>query len=212
LFRVRSEAVAILFLGLVAGVGTALIDWPPFTEVNPNDLWGYTGVLLFPLAYVLLSWTVDRTDRLEVVGLALGLAYGGVLWTQTIIDLAFLNGLDLAEVLDYTTTHAYDLLTIAAFVGAVGYFSAGPSRRARMISLAGVLALVGLISGGSSAQFLWAHHRPLDYPYWVLAVLWALTGLWYGLCVGFRPPSIKLARTLHGVETELGLPEPGPSK
>jgi hypothetical protein len=203
LSRLREHVVPILVLGAVSGVGAALIDWPPFAEVDPRQYWGYASVLLFPLGYLLLWWTASRIRRGEVVGLGLGLVYGGVLWAQTIFDLCFLNGLGAAESLDYVAGHGWDLFTVAAVVGVVGYFSAGPNRTVRMISLALVLALTGTISGASEAEFLWAHGRPLAYPYWVLVLLWALTGAWYGLCVGFRPPSPALTRALRGEETEL---------
>lgn len=194
----RAEVVPVLVLALVAGVGAALIDWPPFVEVRPSMWWAYLSVLLFPLGYLLLTWTASHFERAELVGLVLGLVYGGILWAQTVIELSFLLGVTTAESLDYVAGHAYDLFTVAAVVGAVGYFSAGPVRWVRMTWLALVLGLTGAVTGASEAEFLWAHHVSLDYPYWVLALLWAITGVWYGLCVGFRRPRDTVARALRG--------------
>jgi hypothetical protein len=185
-------------LGVVAGVGSALIDWPPFAEVRDGQYWGFASVVLLPVTYLLLWLVASRIPRGDVVAIALGLAYGGVLWAQTIFDLAFLNPVSREETLEYLADHAWDLFAAAALVGVVGYFSAGPNRIVRMASLALVLALVGTLSGGSEAQFLWARHTPLASPYWVLAVLWTVTGTWYGICVGFRPPSAELTRALRG--------------
>jgi hypothetical protein len=193
----REEFIPVLALTVVTAAGITLIDWPPFVELTTGEWVGYVSMLVFPLGYLALMWTAGHIGRPEIVGLVFGLVYGGVMWVQMIVDLCFLNGLGPPECADYVSGHVYDLFTVAAVVAAVGYFFAGPRRITRMVSLALVLALTGFINGASETNFLWAHQRPLDYPYWVLPILWAITGAWYGLCVGYRPPNDRLVRALH---------------
>src|SRR5262249_55584609 len=96
----RTHILPVIGLGVVAGVGSALIDWPPLAEVRLGQYWGFASVVLLPLTYLLLWLVAHRIRRVDVVALALGLTYGGVLWAQTIFDLCFLNPLTLEQSLD----------------------------------------------------------------------------------------------------------------
>jgi hypothetical protein len=187
----------------VGALGGLLIDWPPFTAFQDSSAyWINLTAFLFPLGWIVINWAaqIAGADQ-QVISLLLGLFYGGVLWLQVVLEVFLRTSMEEAKKWDYLQGHFYDLFAVAAIVGAVGYFSFSDDDRkwyVRMTWLAGAFALTGAITGFTEAEMLWANNGLPDYPYWALPILWALTGIWFGACVGYEAPKLKVAKELRG--------------
>ena len=194
-----------IVLGVVGALGGLLIDWPLFTGFHTiSAVWINLTAFLFPLGYIIITRMLEMTRSPDLIGLLLGLFYGSVLWLQVMLEVFLRTNLEEAKKWDYLQAHFYDVFAVAAIVGAVGYFSADERCTVRMGSLATVFALTGVITGFTEAEVLWANNAIPGYPYWVLPILWALTGIWFGLCVGYVAPNTQLAKVLRGEQASVG--------
>jgi hypothetical protein len=193
-----------MVVGSIGALGGLLIDWPsPIVGFSIQAMGIYLTVFLLPLVIFFITWMVKRKRPRDFIILLLGLFYGGVLWLQVILEVFLRTSPDLGEQekWDYLQGHAYDLFAVAAIVGAVSYFSADRNLIVRIGSLAPAFAVTGIITGFTEAEYLWekgGHNDLPHYPYWLVPILWALTGIWYGLCVGFLAPQEVLAEVLRG--------------
>ena len=209
--RIWPVLISTLILGLVGALGGMLISWPPFVALQRfNRLdWVNATAFLFPLGYFVITRTAKSVQSSEFIGLLIGLFYGGILWLQVTLFLLLDRGLTEVTKLDYLQGHAYDLFAVAAIVGAVGYFSADSRPLARISSLAVVFALTGAITGFSATEIVWANHNTApSRQLWLSPIVWALTGIWYGLCIGILAPDPTLARMQRG-ENETFHNKPG---
>lgn len=189
-------AIYITAVGVVGALGGLLIDWPPFVglyQINPA-LWVNLTVFLFPLGYVVINRTVKMSTSETLISFILGLFYGSVLWLQITLEVFLRTNLEVAKKLDYLQGHFYDLFAIAAIVGAVGYLLVHRSTIIRMVTFGAVFALTGAISGFVEAEVLSTNKVWPGYQYWALPILWALTGIWFGICVGFLTPELRLTQ------------------
>jgi hypothetical protein len=188
-------------LGVVGALGGLLIDWPPFTAFQDSSAyWINLTAFLFPLGWIVITRTAQITGAEQFISLLLGLFYGGVLWLQVILEVFLRTSMGETKKWDYLQGHIYDLFAVAAIVGAVGYYSFSVHRKwyVRMAWLAGVFALAGAITGFTEAEMLWANNGLPGYHYWALPILWALTGIWFGACVGYEAPKLEVAKVLRG--------------
>ena len=209
--RKRPSEFTILLLGLFYG-GVLWLhvildvvwqkDFPlPFLEFSNQAVLINLTAFLFPLGYIVITWTAKKKGPSEFTILLVGLFYGGVLWLQVILEVFFRTTLKEQDKWDYLQGHAYDLFAVAAIIGAVSFFSADRRRIVRIGSLATAFAVTGTFTGFTEAEYLWGKggfNSIPNYPYWALLLLWALTGIWYGLCVGFLAPEDVLAGVLRG--------------
>lgn len=208
-----------LIFGLVIFIGSILIDWPPLLVIrNPVEIAASApAALVFPLGYVALTQAFPQTRnpsasrRLpdELMQLVLGLYYGGAMWLGVTVDLMMMPFLlkfpygytGWGEVLwQYFGAHSYDLFALAAIVGAVVFVRAKIDLRWpwRIFSLIIVLALAGALSGLTEAATLDSVHVVAESQgNWILIILWALTGTWFGLIVGLRDLVEVLSHQKH---------------
>jgi hypothetical protein len=187
-----------IVLGVVGALGGLLIDWPLFTGFHTiSAVWINLTAFLFPLGYIIITETAKRTRAHELISLLIGLFYGGVLWLQVVLEVFLRTPMEEAKKLDYLQGHIFDLFAVAAIVGTVSHFTAHEKRRVRMSWLAGVFTVTGAILGFIEMEVLLINKALPGYPYWTIPLLWALTGIWFGLCIGYVAPDLKVVKILR---------------